>query len=187
VILGLGGVANHAYCHQPVGVPGHGARALVAQNLSAVTGACLVVRRSAYLEVGGLDEELRVAFNDIDFCLRLREKGYRNAWTPFARLYHHESASRGAEDTPEKVARFHREVALMRERWAAVLDDDPAYNPNLSLEMEDTASELAFPPRERPRGAARASPRRRHTAPSRSRSSTRRSAAAARTTSGSRS
>ena len=156
VILGLGGVANHAYCHQPVGAPGHGARALVAQTLSAVTGACLVVRRSAYLEVGGLDEELRVAFNDIDFCLRLRERGYRNLWTPFARLYHHESASRGAEDTPEKVARFHREVALMRDRWAAVLDDDPAYNPNLALEMEDTASELAFPPRERPRGAARA-------------------------------
>src|SRR5690606_26085614 len=90
VFLGLGGVANHAYAHQPWGVPGHGARALVAQELSAVTGACLVVRRKAYLEVGGLDEELQVAFNDIDFCLRLREAGYRNLWTPFARLYHHE-------------------------------------------------------------------------------------------------
>lgn len=156
VVLGLGGVANHAYCHQPFGVPGHGARALVAQELSAVTAACLVVRRQAWLQAGGLDEKLQVAFNDIDFCLRLRAMGYRNVWTPFARLYHHESASRGAEDTPEKVARFHREVALMRERWGQVLDHDPAYNPNLSLEMEDTASELAFPPREPVRGANRA-------------------------------
>jgi len=147
VILGLGGVANHAYCHHPQGIPGHGGRALVTQELSAVTAACLVVRRELYLQAGGLDESLQVAFNDIDFCLRLRMLGHRNLWTPFARMYHYESASRGAEDTPEKVARFHREVALMRERWAQELDRDPAYNPNLSLEMEDTASELAFPPR----------------------------------------
>jgi GT2 family glycosyltransferase len=147
VVLGLGGVANHAYCHQPAGIPGHGARALVAQEMSAVTAACLVVRRSVYEQVGGLDERLQVAFNDIDFCLRLRAAGYRNAWTPFARLYHHESATRGAEDTEEKIARFHGEVALMRERWADVLDHDPAYNPNLSLDIRDTASELAFPPR----------------------------------------
>ena len=147
VVLGLGGVANHAYCHQPRGIPGHGARALVAQELSAVTAACMVVRRAVFEQVGGLDERLQVAFNDIDFCLRLRAAGYRNAWTPFARLYHHESATRGAEDTPEKIARFQREVALMRERWAELLDRDPAYNPNLSLDIRDTAAELAFPPR----------------------------------------
>src|SRR3546814_4480991 len=91
VILGLGGVANHAYCHQPAGFPGHGARALVAQNLSAVTGACLLVRREVFEQVGGLDERLQITFNDIDFCLRVREAGYRNAWTPFATMYHHES------------------------------------------------------------------------------------------------
>src|SRR3546814_4846266 len=82
VIRGLGGVANHAYCHQPAGFPGHGARALVAQNLSAVTGACLLVRREVFEQVGGLDERLQITFNDIDFCLRVREAGYRNAWTP---------------------------------------------------------------------------------------------------------
>ncbi|MFC3714796.1 glycosyltransferase family 2 protein [Luteimonas soli] len=148
VILGLGGVANHAYCHQPADFPGHGARALVAQNLSAVTGACLLVRREVFEQVGGLDERLRITFNDIDFCLRVREAGYRNAWTPFATLYHHESASRGADDTLEKVARFRREVALMRERWSTILDNDPAYNPNLSIDIADTASQLAFPPRQ---------------------------------------
>lgn len=148
VVLGLGGVANHAYCHLPAGSPGHGARGLVAQSMSAVTAACLVVQRKHYEAVGGLDERLQVAFNDVDFCLRLRERGLRNVWTPFARLYHHESASRGAEDSPEKVERFRGEVALMRQRWADVLDNDPAYNPNLSLEVEATASQLAFPPRE---------------------------------------
>lgn len=147
VILGLGGVANHAYCHQPEGCAGHGARAMVAQNLSAVTGACLLVRRDIFEQVGGLDERLQVAFNDIDFCLRVRQAGYRNVWTPFARLYHHESASRGADDSEQKISRFHREVQLMKERWGTSLEQDPAYNPNLSLQIEDTASELAFPPR----------------------------------------
>lgn len=147
VILGVGGVANHAYCHEQAGYPGHGARALVAQNLSAVTGACLLVRRKVYEQVGGLDERLRVAFNDIDFCLKLGRAGYRNVWTPFARLYHHESASRGADDTEEKVSRFRSEVSFMRERWASVLDNDPAYNPNLSLHIGETSSQLAFPPR----------------------------------------
>ena len=149
VILGLGGVANHAYCHQPIGTPGHGARAMVAQNLSAVTGACLVVRRDVFEQVGGLDERLAVAFNDVDFCLRVREAGYRNAWTPFARLYHHESATRGADDSSRKITRFHQEVRLMQERWGPILCHDPAYNPNLSLEIDDTAAELAFPPRGR--------------------------------------
>src|SRR5690606_6046335 len=97
--------------------------------------------------VGGLDERLQVAFNDIDFCLKLRAAGYRNVWTPFARMYHRESASRGADDTDEQMARFRREVSCMRERWAGLLDDDPAYNPNLSLNVGDTSSQLALPPR----------------------------------------
>lgn len=147
VVLGVGGVANHAFLGCPRGCPGHGGRAMVVQNYSAVTGACLVVRREAYERAGGLDEELEVAFNDIDFCLRLRELGYRNLWTPFAELYHHESASRGEEDSEEKLSRFHREVRRMVSRWGPTLLADPAYNPNLSLSMQDGSFALAFPPR----------------------------------------
>jgi len=145
VVLGLGGVANHIYAGQPAGFAGHGSRALVAQNLSAVTGACLLVRRSTYDRVGGLDERLEVAFNDIDFCLRLQEAGFRNVWTPFARLFHHESASRGAEDTAGKQQRFLAEVEHMQRRWGELLRRDPAYNCNLSL--GDVNASLSFPPR----------------------------------------
>jgi GT2 family glycosyltransferase len=148
VILGVGGIANHAYAGQRRGHPGHGARALVTQNLSAITGACLVVRRSLYERLGGLDEALEVAFNDIDFCLRLQEAGYRNVWTPFAELYHHESASRGSDAEPEKAQRFLGEIQRMKRRWGSKLQRDPAYNPNLSL--EDSNSGLAFPPRDAP-------------------------------------
>lgn len=148
VVLGVLGVANHFYLGQPRGYPGHGARALVAQNVSAVTAACLLVRRTRFIEVGGLDEkQLPVAFNDVDLCLKLLEAGYRNVWTPFAELYHHESASRGREDTPERQARFASEVAYMRERWGEKLDNDPAYNPNLTVHRLDGG--LAFPPRQR--------------------------------------
>lgn len=147
VIAGVYGVAGHLYAGMSRGYHGHGARAWVAQGLSAVTGACLLVRRSVFAEVGGLDERLSVAFNDIDFCLRLREHGYRNVWTPFAEMYHHESASRGSEDTDEKKARFALEVQFMLDRWKDVLSDDPAYNPNLSLQSLNF--DLAFPPRAR--------------------------------------
>lgn len=133
VILGLGGVAGHSHRHLPRGENGYFARARVLQNLSAVTGACLLVRRSVYDEVGGLDEvRFKVAFNDVDFCLRVRAAGYDNVWTPFAELYHHESPSRGADDTPEKKARFESEIAAMKERWAAELAADPFYSPSLS-------------------------------------------------------
>ena len=145
VVLGLGGIANHLYSHQPVGYQGHGARALVSQNLSAVTGACLMVRRAIYESIGGLDEKLEVAFNDIDFCLRLQEAGFRNVWTPFASLVHHESASRGADDTISKQQRFLTEVAHMEERWGSLLRRDPAYNRNLSLNSVNSG--LSFPPR----------------------------------------
>ncbi len=146
VITGVHGVAGHPYSGMPKGHTGQMARACLAQGMSAVTAACLVVRRSVYAEVGGLNETLAVAFNDVDFCLRLRERGYTNIWTPFAELYHHESASRGLEDTPAKRARFQREVQLMMRRWGSGLDYDPAYNPNLTLAGEPFA--LAFPPRE---------------------------------------
>jgi glycosyltransferase involved in cell wall biosynthesis len=145
VILGVGGVAGHAHKHLPPEASGYFDRAKLIQNFSAVTAACLLVRRRLFVDVGGLDETLTVAFNDIDFCLRLRERGYRNVWTPYAELFHLESASRGPDSAPEKAARFSAEVTLMRKRWGAALLEDPAYNPNLTLETEDFG--IAFPPR----------------------------------------
>jgi GT2 family glycosyltransferase/glycosyltransferase involved in cell wall biosynthesis len=146
IILGLGGVANHAFYRQPGHTDGYKNRARLAQNYSAVTGACLLVRKAIYEQVGGLNErELAVAFNDVDFCLKVRAAGFLNLWTPFAELYHHESASRGTEDTPEKQARFAREVDYMRRTWARELDSDPAYNRNFSLEIE--GFKFACPPR----------------------------------------
>lgn len=145
VVLGLGGVAGHLYSRMSRGSPGYMARAWVAQNVSAVTGACLAVRRSVFDEAGGLDEAIPVAFNDVDFCIRLLELGYRNVWTPHAELYHHESASRGVEDSPEKQRRFAAEVHAMRWRWGELLQADRAYNPNLTLDHGTCG--LAFPPR----------------------------------------
>lgn len=146
IILGLGGVAGHSHKHLPKGYSGHSNRAKLIQTVSAVTAACLIVRRSIYEEVGGLDEEnLKIAFNDVDFCLKVREAGYRNIWTPYAELYHHESATRGVEDTPEKKRRFRSEILYMKRRWRQLLSNDPAYNPNLTLDYEDFS--LAWPPR----------------------------------------
>lgn len=146
VIVGLGGVAGHAFRDYPRGTEGKFNRARLVQNYSAVTAACLVIRKTIYQQVGGLDErELKIAFNDIDFCLKVRAAGYRNLWTPFAELYHHESVSRGAEDTPEKHERFRSEVETMLARWPEPIRHDPAYNPNLSLELTDFS--LAHPPR----------------------------------------
>jgi len=116
------------------------------QELSAVTGACLMVRRGVFDEVNGLDEQIAVAFNDVDLCLRIRAAGYRNIWTPFAELIHHESASRGYEDNPEKIARFQREIRFMRDRWGATLATDPYYNPNLSMQTGD----YTLPPQKHP-------------------------------------
>ncbi|WP_273143145.1 glycosyltransferase family 2 protein [Halomonas sp.] len=138
VILGLGGVAGHSHKHFARDHSGYFHRLLLTQNLSAVTAACLLVRRSVYERVGGLDEEnLRVAFNDVDFCMKVADAGLRNLWTPFAALYHHESVSRGKEDSPEKIQRFSREIEYMRERWGEVLDHDPFYSPNLTRDYED--------------------------------------------------
>ncbi|RMG22365.1 MAG: glycosyltransferase [Methanobacteriota archaeon] len=146
VIGGLGGVAGHSHKYLPRGAYGYCGRATLIQSLIGVTAACLLVRKKIYEEVGGLNEkDLKVAFNDVDFCLKVREAGYRNIWTPFAELYHHESATRGHEDTPEKIARFSKEVLYMKETWGDVLLNDPAYNPNLTLDYEDFS--LAWPPR----------------------------------------
>lgn len=138
VVIGLGGVACHAHRGLPKGQRGYCFRAEVIQDFSAVTGACLAVRKSRFFEVGGLNEvDLAVAFNDVDLCLKLRERGYRNVWTPFAELYHHESISRGPENTPEKKARFQREIEYMQKRWATWIAHDPAYSPNLTIAAED--------------------------------------------------
>ncbi|MDD2466581.1 MAG: glycosyltransferase [Desulfobulbus sp.] len=145
VLLGVGRVAGHSHKYLSKGHPGYFCRANLHQNLSAVTAACLTIRRSVYQQVGGLDETFAVAFNDVDFCLRVREAGYRNVWTPYAEMIHHESVTRGAEDTPEKQARFRGEVRKMQERWGKALLNDPAYSPNLTLDHEDFS--LAWPPR----------------------------------------
>ncbi|MDP9877015.1 glycosyltransferase involved in cell wall biosynthesis/uncharacterized coiled-coil protein SlyX [Variovorax boronicumulans] len=146
VILGVGGVANHSHKGIAFGDNGYFSRANLIQSFSAVTAACLVVKKDRYLSIDGLDEiHLKVAFNDVDFCLRLLEKGFRNIWTPYAELFHHESATRGADVAPEKRERFVREVNYMLDRWGAILKDDPAYSPNLTLDREDFS--YAWPPR----------------------------------------
>lgn len=147
VITGLGGVAGHAFKHFPKNDPGTPQfRPHVVHNVTALTAACIVLRKSVFAEVGGFDEEnLKIAFNDVDFCLRVQARGYRNLFTPFAEFIHHESASRGAEDSPEKMARFQSEIDYMKQRWGQQLLNDPAYNPNLTLDREDFS--YAFPPR----------------------------------------
>ncbi len=133
VVLGIGGVAGHGHLGLPDEDPGYFARMVLVQEVSAVTGACLAMRAAVFREVGGFDAQaLKVAFNDIDLCLRVRAAGYRIVWTPFAKLVHHESKSRGPEDTPEKRARFQAETAVMQERWGPELRADPYYNINLS-------------------------------------------------------
>lgn len=138
VVLGIGGVAGHSHKRYNGSDHGYFGRLQLVQNYSAVTAASLAVRKSTYEKVGGLDEKnLAIAFNDVDFCLKVQQAGYRNVWTPYAELYHLESHSRGAEDTPEKQARFLREVKFMQNKWGAVLQRDPYYSPNLTLSRED--------------------------------------------------
>ena len=138
VTLGVGGVAAHAHRLFPQGHFGYMGRAVLTQSFSAVTAACLVIRKATYQQVGGLNEvELAVGYNDVDFCLRVREVGLRNVWTPLAELYHHESATRGSDLTPSNKARLDIEVAYMQQRWGALLQNDPAYSPNLTLGGDD--------------------------------------------------
>ncbi|CAM3365121.1 Glycosyltransferase family 2 protein [Bordetella sputigena] len=118
-----------------------------------MTAACLVVRKGTYQAVGGLEEQaLTVAFNDIDFCIRLKQAGYRNIYASYAELYHHESVTRGTENTPEKQARFQSECDYMKSRWADLLDADPAYSPNLTQDYEDFS--YAWPTRVPPLSAS---------------------------------
>ena len=145
VIVGMGGLAGHWMKLLPGDHPGYMGRLMLRQEMTAVTGACLVVRRSVFEEVGGLEDALPVDFNDIDFCLKAHAAGYTNIWTPFAELIHHESATRIGHDTPEKKAQFLRDAVHMQRIWGTDNFRDPAFNPNLTTESE--ALDHAPPPR----------------------------------------
>ena len=142
VVLGIGGVAGHSHKTFPHGSGGYVAQLKTINNYSAVTAACLMCRRDAFEAIGGFEPSLQIAFNDVDFCLKLIEKGYRNVHLPHVVLYHYESKSRGLEDTIEKQMRFKSEVDYMRDRWGEILDHDPCYSPNLTRVTEDWALRL---------------------------------------------
>ena len=135
MILGVGAVGAHVHLGTARGEAGYGNRLVSNQNYSAVTGACLMTRRCVFEEAGGFDEDFALAFNDTDLCLRIRQRGYRIVWTPWAELFHHESATRGHDNTPEKKAQFHDAASRFLVKWSDWLRrGDPYYNPNLSTE-----------------------------------------------------
>jgi GT2 family glycosyltransferase len=139
IIIGLGGYAGHAHKQLPINYPGYFNLLHKIHNVSAVTGACFMISREKYDSINGFDEvNFKIAYNDVDFCLRLREKGLLNVFTPYAELYHYESISRGYEDTEEKQQRFSGEKARLRERHADIFEQgDPYYNPNLTHDDEN--------------------------------------------------
>ena len=137
VVAGIGGIAGHSHKHFEFGSSGYFSHINTVNNFSAVTAACLMCRRNVFEEVGGFEERLASAFNDVDFCFRLVEKGYRNIYLPHVVLYHYESKSRGYDNTPEKLARFNKEIAYMQSRWKEIIAHDPCYSPNLTCEHED--------------------------------------------------
>lgn len=137
VVLGIGGYAGHLFRHFPADQPLHFSQGIVRQY-SAVTGACLLTKKDLFTSVNGFDEHnFPIAFNDVDYCLKVRSLGFKVIYTPNAKLYHYESKTRGYEDTPEKLERFKREGAALRNKWGALIDNDPFYNPNLTLDRED--------------------------------------------------
>ncbi len=140
VVIGLGAhrTAGHTHYKQPRQNLGYMGKLCYAQNVTAVTGACLLVKKELYMSVGGLDEGFAISLNDVDFCLKLREKGLLNVFTPFAELYHYESVSRGLDDSGEKAERYNKESEKFREKWKEALEaGDPYYNPNFSLDRSD--------------------------------------------------
>ena len=145
VITGLGGYAGHSHKYHLRGKSGYMFRLSCVQNLSCVTAACLLVTKQAFEAVGGMDEEFAVAFNDVDFCLRVRNYGYQVLFTPYAQCYHHESVSRGADTSGEKKERFERERQRLKNRFGDSLLHDPFYNPNLTLDMEDFSESKVLP------------------------------------------
>jgi GT2 family glycosyltransferase len=155
VILGPGGVADHAHKYLPRGQSGYFGRAGLDQDLSCVTAGCMVIRREVFDAIGGFEERFEIAFNDVDLCLRVRNAGWRIIWTPAAMLYHYESASLGRHDGPERAEKFAEEIQMMRDLWGRYLDHDPYYSPNLSRVLGKSFT-LAFPPRRRVPWRARA-------------------------------
>lgn len=138
IILGIGGVAGHQHKTSKRNSMGYFGRLKVIQNMSAVTAACLMTKKTIFKEIGGFDETYAYAFNDVDLCLKMREREYLIVYTPYAELYHYESVSRGYDDTPEKHARLKREAEYFQQKWMHVLaKGDPYYNPNLTLDKED--------------------------------------------------
>lgn len=138
VIVGLGGIAGHAFPGAARNDPGYFGRIVMAQDYSAVTAACMMVKKNVFEEVDGFDERYAVAFNDVDFCLKVRKAGYLVVYNPYAELKHYESKSRGYEDSEEKVQRFGSEVTLFANRWKEFLEKgDPYYSPNLTLDKND--------------------------------------------------
>jgi GT2 family glycosyltransferase len=146
VLLGVGSVAAHVFAGRPRGYRGYFSRACVEQDYSCVTGACVVIKREVFKAVGGFDESLPIAFNDVDLCLKIRRKGARIVWTPLVEMYHHESLTFGPHDSPQRLRQFVRDVEAMRLRWGDVMDSDPSYNPNLELAGSQTFL-LALSPR----------------------------------------
>lgn len=143
VVLGFGGIAGHTFIGEKRGDNGYFSRIICAQNYSAVTAACMMVKAAAFREVGGMSTELKVAFNDIDFCMKIRSAGYLIVYNPRAELYHYESKSRGLENTQEKIERFNREMACFLDRWGdQVKAGDPYYNPNLTLDKANFSLKL---------------------------------------------
>jgi GT2 family glycosyltransferase len=140
VVIGLGAhrTAGHTHYKQHRQNLGYMGRLCYAQNVTAVTGACLLVKKSLFDAVGGLEEGFAISLNDVDFCLKLRKRNLLNVFTPFAELYHHESVSRGLDDNGEKAERYNRESAVFRDKWKEELEKgDPYYNPNFSLDRSD--------------------------------------------------
>ena len=143
VVLGVGGIAGHSHKYFENDQPGYFDRLRITANCAAVTGACLMVKKAKFLEVGGFDEALPVAFNDVDFCIKLLKAGYYNLCLSHLILYHHESKTRGPEDTVEKQIRFRSEIELMEARWGDLLKKDPFYSPHLTLDREDSSISVA--------------------------------------------
>ena len=143
VILGIGGVAGHSHKYFNKLDGGYFSRTKIVQNLSAVTAACLMIRRDVFNEVEGLDEGFEVAFNDVDLCMKVRAKNYLIVFTPYAEMYHYESKSRGSEDSEDKRKRFEGEVNRFKNKWGLFLED-PYYNKNLTLEKEDFSIKISL-------------------------------------------
>ena len=145
--LGIGGVAGHIERFAAEDAPGYGGGLAITHEVSCVTAACQIMSKAIFEKVGGFDERLTVALNDVELCIRLIASGYRIIWTPHATLLHLESVSRGTDIAPEKAARFQRERDYVQWRWGAFLKNDPFYSPNLTIMTEDMG--IAFPPRVR--------------------------------------